>query len=333
MATLNDRDDESADELEPVPWDHRPIFGTSDGLPWWGAILLALGLTVLGAAIDIEINGEHTKLFQGTYFAGCLAAVCWVRRRNLFGPMVQPPLILAAVLPGVVVYDEGLPDKFELKDAVLTYGLPVINGFPTMAFTTGAVLVVGIVRLLTQRDPDRHRPEGDDLDEPPARRRRGKPLDAEAPEQPAAGAARPRARRTPDSADAAPAGGRPTTAGARPPAGDPRRPPEPSGGRRARPDGAPPADPRGPGTLPPARPPRRPGAPGAERPWDSPPSLPPGGRRRAQSEPLRRPNPEAEPPAPRRRAMPEPPDQPSGFPPRRQPPPPRRRLRDPDERH
>lgn len=313
MATLNDRDDDSADNPEPVPWDHRPIFGTSDGLPWWGAILLGLGLTVLGAAIDIEINGEPTKLFQGCYFVGCMAAVSWVRRRNLFGPMVQPPLILAVVLPSVVVFDAGMPEKFELKDALLTYGLPVINGFPTMAFTTGSVLVVGIVRLLTQRDPDRHRPDAGDVDyvddEPPVRRHRGNPLDAEASEQVAV--ARPRARRAPQAADAA----------GRPPADDPQRAPrrtaDPATGRRARHDGTPPrpVEPRGPGTLPPVRPPRR-AAPGVE-----PPSLPPGGRRRAQGDPPARP-----------RARPEPGDSPSGLPPRRQPPPPRRRPRDPDER-
>jgi hypothetical protein len=35
----------------------------------------------------------------------------------------------------------------------LAVGTPLINGFPTMAITTGFTLVIGTLRLITQRRP------------------------------------------------------------------------------------------------------------------------------------------------------------------------------------
>jgi hypothetical protein len=39
----------------------------------------------------------------------------------------------------------------------LAVGTPLINGFPTMAITTGLVLVIGAFRLVTQRRPSLRR--------------------------------------------------------------------------------------------------------------------------------------------------------------------------------
>lgn len=176
MATRTERDDDLATGDEPAAWDERPIFGTSAGLAWWGAILLGLGLTALGAAIDLQLNDKTpTMVTQGAYFVACVAAVCWVRRSSLFGPMVQPPLVLAVVLIGAEVYRNGLPKNFGVKEFLLDYGVPVINGFPTMAVTTGVTLLVGFFRLFSQRDPDRaERGKATPREEkPPAKRRRG----------------------------------------------------------------------------------------------------------------------------------------------------------------
>jgi hypothetical protein len=106
-------------------------------LPWWAAVLCALGFTATGAFADIERLNRLGIVFQACYFLGCLLAVVVVQRKGLFGPMVQPPLILAVAVPGVV----------------LAVGTPLIDGFPPMAITTGFTLAIGIFRLIIQRRP------------------------------------------------------------------------------------------------------------------------------------------------------------------------------------
>lgn len=214
MATRTERDDNLAAGDEPAAWDERPIFGTSAGLAWWGAILLGFGLTALGAAIDLQLNDKTpTMVTQGAYFVACVAAVCWVRRSSLFGPMVQPPLVLAVVLIGAEVYRNGLPKNFGVKEFLLDYGVPVINAFPTMAVTTGVTLLVGFFRLFSQRDPDRAEEAEHGKAKPPAKRR-GR--DAELPPK------RRRALREDDALDVA-AAAAPTRAArpVTPPAGRP----------------------------------------------------------------------------------------------------------------
>lgn len=173
VVTRTERDDDLAAGDEPVAWDERPIFGTSAGLAWWGAILLGFGLTFLGVAIDQQLYEKApTMVTQGAYFVACVAAVCWVRRGSLFGPMVQPPLILAVALIGLNIYRDGLPKDFDVKDFLLGYGVPVINSFPTMAVATGVTLLVGVFRIFWQRDPDRAEARDKAADDAPAKRRR-----------------------------------------------------------------------------------------------------------------------------------------------------------------
>ncbi|MGH3451561.1 MAG: DUF6542 domain-containing protein [Haloechinothrix sp.] len=153
MTATRDRANDLDDDT-PVPWDERAIAGSSRGIPWWGAIAMGLGLAVLGAAIDLQVQGELGLLFQGCYFVGAVAAVCWVRRGNLFTPMVQPPLVLAVTVPGVVLYASGMPEDTDTIARVLAVGNPLINGFPTMAVTTAVTLVVGVFRIIRERDPE-----------------------------------------------------------------------------------------------------------------------------------------------------------------------------------
>src|SRR5689334_13277325 len=106
-ATRDRRRDSEAGSRTP-PWWQRSVFGPTKGWPWWGAVLLALALSMAGAYIDMRMHGELGTVFKGTYFLGCVGAVCLVRRRNVFGPMVQAPLILAATVPTIVIATKGL---------------------------------------------------------------------------------------------------------------------------------------------------------------------------------------------------------------------------------
>jgi hypothetical protein len=88
-------------------------------------------------------------VFSIAYVLGCVLAVTWVRRRNIFGPMIQPPL-LAAVLVPVVVLLVGQPSG-GFTETALMIGAPLVNAFPTMAVATGLTLLIGLVRLILQR--------------------------------------------------------------------------------------------------------------------------------------------------------------------------------------
>ena len=164
MTTTRDRGREARATSGGLRWDERSAFGTR-GWPWWAAVVLALGLSVVGAVIDEKANADVATIFRAAYVIGCVAAVVVVRRRNLFGPMVQPPLILVVVVPVIAaVMDTKEGSK------LLVVGPQLINNFPVMAITTGVTVVLGVVRYLVQRRPvdddesrDRpRRPEGRD---------------------------------------------------------------------------------------------------------------------------------------------------------------------------
>ena len=166
MTATRDRGRETRAASSGLRWDERSAFGTR-GWPWWAAVVLALGLSIVGAVIDEKANSDIATIFRTAYVIGCVAGVCIVRRRNLFGPMVQPPLILVVVVPVVAA---ALDDKPGSK--VLVIGPQLIDNFPVMAITTGVTVVLGVIRYLVQRRPvdddfadDRpRRPEGRDRD-------------------------------------------------------------------------------------------------------------------------------------------------------------------------
>jgi hypothetical protein len=134
-------------------WNTSSALGNIGGIPWWAASLLALAFTTIGVFADIGRIYRLGLVFQICYFAGCLLAVLWVQRRGLFGPMVQPPLIMAMTVPGVVILMGGEMTGSGLTAKALAIGTPLINGFPTMAVTTGVVVIAGCLRLLRQRPP------------------------------------------------------------------------------------------------------------------------------------------------------------------------------------
>jgi hypothetical protein len=121
------------------------------GIPPLAAVGLAFGFTALGVFVDLQRIGTVGAVFQVLYFAGCVLAMTWVRRRNLFGPLVQPPLLLAVAVPAVVLMGDG--GGAGAGSTLLTVGAPLVNSFPTMAVTSGVVLVLGVVRFVVQREP------------------------------------------------------------------------------------------------------------------------------------------------------------------------------------
>lgn len=115
-------------------------------------MLLALGLAALAAAVDVLRMGALGRIYQVAFAMGCVAAVCLVRRRNLFGPIVQPPLVFAVTAIGSIVL-LGPKSGDGLKQLLFSVALPLTSNFPTMGITTAVVVTIGVGRLFLQRDP------------------------------------------------------------------------------------------------------------------------------------------------------------------------------------
>lgn len=143
------------DDVEPdvTPWTERPIVGAGRGLPWWGTVLLPFALATVGAVVDIQRGKAPGLIFEGLYLVSCVVAVCWARRRNVFGPTVQPPLILVITVPLTVLLAGGSPGGSGLTAKALSVATPLINSFPVMAITTALTVAIGLYRRIKQRNP------------------------------------------------------------------------------------------------------------------------------------------------------------------------------------
>ncbi|MFB9683029.1 DUF6542 domain-containing protein [Amycolatopsis plumensis] len=182
MTAIRDRQsDPDADDV-PVPWDERPVVGSRRGLPWWAAVLVGFGLAIVGALLGKPNQANIPVVFVVCYIAGAVIAVCVVRRRGLFGPMVMPPLVLAVTVPGVILLTSGSGAQGDdMLSKALNIGTPLINSFPMMAITTGITLLIGFVRIFRERDPDA-----------PKKIKKSDRLPDEDDEKPRAAAGRPR---------------------------------------------------------------------------------------------------------------------------------------------
>ncbi|MBC8093510.1 MAG: hypothetical protein H7Y15_16545, partial [Pseudonocardia sp.] len=129
----------------------RSLVATVLGVRPVAAVGLAAALTALGVLVDLLRAGTLGVVFSVCYFTGCVLSVAWVRRRGLFGPMVSPPLLLAAAVPAVVLLMGSPRPGTGISERLLTIGAPLVNSFPTMAWTTAAVLAIGVARCVAQR--------------------------------------------------------------------------------------------------------------------------------------------------------------------------------------
>lgn len=210
---------DEAEDFDTVPWNYLAIGRSFKGVPWWAAILCAWVPAAISAFIDINATKTIGWTFNVAFFVGALAAILLVQRRSLFAPMVQPPLILAATVPILVLLTGGV-QKPGLGNIALGLGRPLIESFPVMAITTAVTVALGILRIFIEKDPNR--PTKDEVREAKAElKARSKPARKESARK------EPAERRDADAEDR------------------PRRPrPEGAPARRPRPEGAPARRPR-----------------------------------------------------------------------------------------
>jgi Domain of unknown function (DUF6542) len=210
-------------------------------------VVLALALATVGALFDALTSKTLGTAFEIGFVLGCLLAVLLVKRRSLFGPMVQPPLIMIVVAgPVLALFAGGSSGGLAAK--AIAIGPPLISNFPAMAIATVATVVVGVIRLILQRKLKDELAEEDNEDFPPPARRTPPARDARDSREPVRDREREPGPRQPPPRQAP--GRRPTP----PPPGRDRmeRPDRPD---RERMDRQPPPPPR-------QAPPGRGGAPG-----------------------------------------------------------------------
>ena len=137
--------------------DHRSVHPNIPGVPWWGAVLIAVTATAIGFAFDAGSGDKELSLvFAAAYVVGCILAVLAVRQSSVFTAVIQPPLILFVTVPGAYFLFHG--STFTgLKDVLINCGYPLIERFPLMFFTSAAVLLIGMARwyngMSTRRTP------------------------------------------------------------------------------------------------------------------------------------------------------------------------------------
>lgn len=155
----------------------RSALATVLGIPPVAAVGLGAVLSALGVFVDLARVGSLGLVFTICYIAGCVLAVAWVRRDGLFGPMVQPPLVVAVAVPVVVLLAGSPKPGAGVTERLLVIGAPLVNAFPIMAGTTGAVVVLGVLRLVVQRPLDA-RPPSTPTESAGTRRGAGSPTGA-----------------------------------------------------------------------------------------------------------------------------------------------------------
>jgi hypothetical protein len=129
----------------------RSLLPSVLGVPPIAAVGIAVALTAIGVLVDLTRIGNLGTVFTICHITGCVLAVVWVRRNGLFGPMVQPPLLVAATVPVVVLLSTSPRPGQGVAEQLLVIGAPLVNAFPVMAWATGTVLVLGLVRIVLQR--------------------------------------------------------------------------------------------------------------------------------------------------------------------------------------
>lgn len=116
------------------------------GVPWWGAVLIAVIATTIGFAFDAgSSNKDLGSVFAVLYAVGCVTAVLAVRQSSIFTAVIQPPLILFVAVPSAYFLFHGAAFT-GIKDTLINFGYPLIERFPLMLFTSAGVLLIGLVR-------------------------------------------------------------------------------------------------------------------------------------------------------------------------------------------
>jgi hypothetical protein len=132
----------------PRPPSSRPTLANASairtvaGIPSWGAVLVALVLTALGATVDGLASGTPGWGFRVGFVAGVALAAVLVRRASIFTALVQPPLVMVVVI--------FIALRLMASERMTITLIKVVNTFPTMVVGTAVAVVLCVIRIFAQ---------------------------------------------------------------------------------------------------------------------------------------------------------------------------------------
>jgi hypothetical protein len=119
------------------------------GLPWWAALLVLLGIAILGGIIDTIGSIQLKSGFNIGIVVASVVAILAVKRSHMFPVVIAPPIVYSgAALFQLYVRSSGLNDRRVVLDAAANY---LVYGFPAIAAATAAVLIIAGVRLISRK--------------------------------------------------------------------------------------------------------------------------------------------------------------------------------------
>lgn len=125
--------------------------GDRRGLTATGAVALALGLGIVGGAIDVLTGPGLRTVFAVCFVAGCLIAAITVHREDLVAAVVMPPLVYVVLaLIGGAVERTATTGSFLTQQALELVNALVL-GAPVLLAATAAALVVAVYRWTAGR--------------------------------------------------------------------------------------------------------------------------------------------------------------------------------------
>jgi hypothetical protein len=138
---------------EPNSAGYRPELAPAarpePGLPGWAAVVLLVAIAAVGGLIDSLSGSAVRGVFNWSLVFASLVAIIAVKRTEMFGVVVAPPLVYFAASAGLLyVRSGGLHDRGKLLDAATNW---IVYGFPAIAAATVVVLVVAGIRILSKR--------------------------------------------------------------------------------------------------------------------------------------------------------------------------------------
>jgi hypothetical protein len=119
------------------------------GLPWWGAMIILIGIAGFGELIDSLASIQVKSGFNIGIVVASIIAIIAVRRSHMFPVVVAPPIVYStAALAQVYFRSNVLGQSHVFLDAAANY---LVYGFPAIAASSAAVLIIAGIRLIARK--------------------------------------------------------------------------------------------------------------------------------------------------------------------------------------
>lgn len=116
------------------------------GLTAAGAVVVAVGLGLLGAVIDVLTGPGLRTVFSVLFVLGCALAAFLARRSALLATVVMPPLVYLLVILVAAGFEAVGTSSSWLNQQILEAGTSLVIHAPTLIVATLAAVVVAAIR-------------------------------------------------------------------------------------------------------------------------------------------------------------------------------------------